>query len=65
MNLKKFTESEQFLLYRFSESKALRYSYDLCDEEKSFVSKRKEKILGDLSKVLKENQMPRSVDEVC
>ena len=47
-----------------SETLELRFSYDLCEEEKDFLKKRKEEVLKNMSNVLQKSQMPKSVNEV-
>ena len=47
-----------------SETKELRLSYDLCDEEKEFLKKRKAEILKNMSKILDEDATPKNIEEV-
>lgn len=47
-----------------SETMELRFGHDLCDEEKHFLTKRKEEIFRKMSKVLRGNEMPDGVNEV-
>ena len=48
----------------FSDTRELRLSYDLCEEEKDFLEKRKEIILKSMLKILDEDKAPKTVDEV-
>jgi hypothetical protein len=48
----------------YSETKELRLNYDLCDEEKYFLEKRKEEIFKRIPKLSNLKQVPISVDEV-
>ena len=52
------------LINSFSETKQLRLSYDLCDEEKNFLQKRKAEILKHMPRILDENTAPKTVEEV-
>ena len=53
-----------FLNLMYSETKELRLSYDLCDEEKQFLEKRREEILKRIPMLDHLNQVPSSVNEV-
>ena len=47
-----------------SKTKELRFSYELCDEEKDYVRIRKEEILKQVPKIFDEKQAPQNIDEV-
>ena len=48
----------------YSGTKELRLSYDLCDEEKQFLEKRRKEILKRIPMLDHLNQVPSSVNEV-
>ncbi|XP_028401055.1 cytosolic phospholipase A2-like [Dendronephthya gigantea] len=52
------------LLVTYDDTRELRLSYDLCDKEKEFLKRRKQKILRNLRQISKKKQEPRSVNEV-
>ncbi|XP_028398219.1 cytosolic phospholipase A2-like [Dendronephthya gigantea] len=64
LHVNKNTTLELKLMIKFDETKELRLSYDLCDEEKAFVQKRKAEILKHMPRILDENTAPRSIEEV-
>ena len=48
----------------YSGTKELRLSYDLCDEEKQFLEKRRKEILKKIPMLDHLNHVPSSVNEV-
>ena len=48
----------------FSETKELRLSYDICDEEKEFLKKRNENVLKNFSKLGLGENTPKNKQEV-
>ena len=48
----------------FSNTKELRFSYDICDEEKEFLRKRSDVLLKNLSKIGLGERTPKNKKEV-
>ncbi|XP_028401054.1 cytosolic phospholipase A2-like [Dendronephthya gigantea] len=58
------TTLEIALSVSYDDTRELRLSYDLCDEEKEFIKKRKEEVFKRIPKISNANEVPSSVHEV-
>lgn len=58
------SEFNTLALFVFSENEDLRINYDLCEDEKYFLAKRRDEIFEKMSSIFDCNEKPRTVNEV-